>query len=173
VLIEDAEGQGVLATASVAAAKTAEMEILSFAGGALPSLKPPLRVLFDTVVLTRGKTVPREVLGSGDATLAARSFALSNKPLTYLPAGDAWKSTLSVFVDGVRWTEVPSFYGQPATAQVYTTYEDEEARTHVVFGDGENGARLPTGRDNVLASYRFGSGAEAPAAGAAAPAGGA
>src|SRR5205823_1246892 len=37
--------------------------------------------------------------------------------------------------------------------------------THVQFGDGLNGARLPSGLSNVLASYRFGSGAAAPGAG--------
>ena len=33
------------------------------------------------------------------------------------------------------------------------------------FGDGVNGARLPAGSGNVLATYRIGSGAAAPPAG--------
>ena len=45
------------------------------------------------------------------------------------------------------------------------TREDEQGQTHVVFGDGKNGARLPTGVNNVVASYRYGSGAAVPAAG--------
>jgi hypothetical protein len=35
----------------------------------------------------------------------------------------------------------------------------------VIFGDGVNGARLPSGANNVVASYRYGSGKEAPEAG--------
>jgi hypothetical protein len=49
---------------------------------------------------------------------------------------------------------------------VFVTREDDEQRTYVRFGDGEFGARLPTGRDNVIASYRHGSGAEVPPIGA-------
>jgi predicted phage baseplate assembly protein len=95
---------------------------------------------------------------------------LQNAPLTYLAStdstsGDQYASTLHVWVDGVEWQEVPSFYGQPATARVFVTREDEQARTHVQFGDGVNGARLPSGVNNVLARYRYGSGADAPAAG--------
>lgn len=165
VLIEDATGAGVLATATVTAADPAEIEILSVAGGALPPLVPPLRILHGVVALTRGQGVPREVLGSGDAALAGQEFTLARAPLTCLAAGDGWRSTLEVFVDGVRWREVPSFFGQPPDAAVYVTREAEDGRTRVLFGDGENGARLPSGRDNVVARYRFGGGAAAPGAG--------
>ena len=47
-------------------------------------------------------------------------------------------------------------------ARVFATREDDEQRTHVRFGDGENGAGLPAGVDNVVADYRVGSGAEVP-----------
>jgi hypothetical protein len=40
--------------------------------------------------------------------------------------------------------------------------EDDQGQTHVVFGDGINGALLPTGVNNVVASYRYGAGGEAP-----------
>ena len=45
------------------------------------------------------------------------------------------------------------------------TKEDGESKTHVIFGDGINGARLPSGTANVMASYRHGGGAEMPEAG--------
>jgi predicted phage baseplate assembly protein len=70
-----------------------------------------------------------------------------------------------VWVNQLEWKEVRSFYGQPSDAKAFITHEDEQGKTHVVFGDGQNGARLPTGVNNVVASYRYGSGAEAPAAG--------
>src|SRR5207237_6648540 len=43
---------------------------------------------------------------------------------------------------------------------------DEEGKTHVLFADGVYGARLPSGRENVVARYRYGSGAASPSAGA-------
>jgi hypothetical protein len=53
----------------------------------------------------------------------------------------------------------------PPDARVFVTREDDEQKTHVRFGDGENGARLPAGSDNVVAQYRYGSGALVPPVG--------
>ncbi len=109
-------------------------------------------------------------MGSGDASLANQEFVLQKSPLTYLLSGDptaaiAYKSTLRVWVKEVEWQEVPSFYGQSADAQVFVTREDEDQKTHVLFGNGIHGARLPSGINNVKARYRYGSGAAAPDAG--------
>jgi hypothetical protein len=169
VLIEDADGRGALAKASVAAGTPGQLQIVSFlsaAPTAAAPLKAPFKVLHNVIEIGHGKSVAAEILGSGDATLAGQSFALKKSPLTYLPAGDRYKSTLKVYVNGVAWTEVENFYGQPPNAPVFVTREDDEQKTHVTFGDGTNGARLPTGHNNVVAWYRFGSGADAPAAGA-------
>jgi predicted phage baseplate assembly protein len=65
----------------------------------------------------------------------------------------------------VEWKELPSFYGQAANAHIFVTREDENNRTHVLFGDGINGARLPSGSNNIVAKYRYGSGADTPDAG--------
>ena len=40
----------------------------------------------------------------------------------------------------------------------FITRTDDDGRTVVVFGDGEHGARLPTGVENVKALYRSGIG---------------
>ncbi|HET7882638.1 MAG TPA: hypothetical protein VFL55_17270, partial [Acetobacteraceae bacterium] len=50
-------------------------------------------------------------------------------------------------------------------AMVFVSYEDDDGYTHVQFGDGVNGARLPTGRNNIVATYRVGAGAASPPAG--------
>src|SRR5262249_25011677 len=71
-----------------------------------------------------------------------------------------YSSTVRVWVNQLEWSEVRSFYGQPPGAQAFLTREDDQGKTHVVFG-----TRLPTGVNNVVASYRYGSGAEVPAAG--------
>ncbi|TVP69176.1 MAG: putative baseplate assembly protein [Rhodobacteraceae bacterium] len=101
-----------------------------------------------------------ETLGSGDASRAMQSFALSQKPLTHVPAATATggQSTLRVRVDGLLWREVATLYGQPGDARVYMTQVGVDNKVQVQFGDGRFGARLPTGQGNVTASYRIGIG---------------
>ena len=61
-------------------------------------------------------------------------------------------------VDDVEWTERPTLFGAGPTERAYTLSTDEQGRTLVVFGDGVRGARLPSGVNNVRASYRQGLG---------------
>jgi len=166
VLIEDATGQGVQAQASIVGGTMQ----LSGLPDVVDSLTAPLAAFFNLLFVTRGKTVPSEILGSGDATIAGQEFVLQKSPLTYLARGDStsgtdYASTLQVRVNGLLWQEVPSFYAQPADAHIFVTREDETQKTHVQFGDGINGARLPSGINNITATYRYGSGADAPDAG--------
>jgi hypothetical protein len=133
-------------------------------------LVPPLEALLHLLPISRGRTVEREVLGSGDSILIRQEFVLKRSPLTYLAntgpgSVDAYRSTLRIRVDGIEWHEVPSLHGVAATARVFVTREDDEQKTHVRFGDGETGARLPTGTDNIVAQYRYGSGAAVPPVG--------
>ena len=168
LFIEDAIRDGEAAIGNTSTDQTA----LQLTG--LPSPPPllvsPLNVLFNLLSVTRGKTVANEILGGGDATIAGQEFVLKNSPLTYLlsadsASGSGYTSTLQVWVNGVQWREVPTFYGQGPAARIFVTREDEQNKTHVQFGDGINGARLPSGVNNVVATYRYGSGAEAPDAG--------
>ena len=167
VLISDANGNGVEAEASYTSEPLASLSLSSFSDSTA-NLTPPLNVLFNLLAVTRGQTVTGEILGSGDATIVAgQEFVLQKSPLTYLQnqdstSGSDYSSTLNVWVNGVEWQEVPSFYGQSPTAQVFVTSEDTQNNTHVQFGDGVNGARLPSGVNNVVANYRYGSGADAP-----------
>ncbi|HVZ52504.1 MAG TPA: baseplate J/gp47 family protein [Pseudolabrys sp.] len=131
-----------------------------------PALRTPLTVHFNLLDVSRGKTVPSEVLGNGDASVAGQSFVLKKSPLTYKAKGDSFESTLQVWVNGRLWQEAASFFGQSADAEIFVTREDDAQKTTVTFGDGVNGARLPTGVNNIVASYRYGSGAKSPAAGA-------
>lgn len=165
VMLEDTAGKGELALATTGDPATT----LSLASPPASALAPPLKVLYNLLGVSRGKTVPAETLGTGDATIAGQQFTLAKSPLTYLPATDAgsaetYRSTLTIMVGDVQWKEVPSFFGQPKEARIFVTREDENNKTTVLFGDGINGSRLPTGAA-VVATYRYGSGAEAPAAG--------
>ncbi|MDQ6867039.1 MAG: baseplate J/gp47 family protein [Pseudomonadota bacterium] len=157
VLVEDANGNG--AAGSVDTPSSIRIP------APVPTLTAPLSVLFNLLKISRGKTVPNEVLGSGNAAILGQDFTLQKAPVTYVqdPAsksGDNYSSTVRVWVNGIEWQEVRSFYKRPANAQVFMTREDEQGKTHVVFG-----SRLPTGVNNIVASYRYGAGADAPSPG--------
>ena len=130
-----------------------------------PPLAAPFTLYLDLVPVARGVTVHSETLGSGNAAVANQSFTLQKSPLTYLASGTTWVSTLTVYVDGVQWTEVPTMYGQAPTAQVYVIERSVDQTATVRFGDGVNGACLTSGSGNVMATYRYGSGAATPPAG--------
>lgn len=134
-----------------------------------PALRTPVRVFGNLVHVTRGETVFNEVLGSGDASQAFQTFTLANKPLTYFndpSAPNGRRNTLEVRVNGIRSDEVSSFFHAAPGDLVYICRQDDEQNTRVIFGDGTRGARLPSGIDNVTATYRFGAGAAKPPPGA-------
>lgn len=111
------------------------------------------------VAATHGETVA-EILGSGNGAAPNQRFALSKKPLTYVPAATASgaDSTLEVRVNGVLWEEAPSLYGLAPDSEQYIVRLDGDGKASVIFGDGRQGARPPTGAQNVTARYRTGTG---------------
>ena len=108
---------------------------------------------------TAGSSVT-EVMGGGSASTANQQFSLRQSPLTYVqaPTPTGRLSTLQVRANGVAWTAVPSLYRQASGDQVYATLDLPGGGTLVAFGDGVEGATLPTGQNNVQGSYRVGSG---------------
>ena len=110
---------------------------------------------------THGETV-QDLLGSGDASQPYQRFPLRQTPLTHVsaptPGGTA--STLQIRVNDVLWQEVPTLLGSGPHDHVYVTRTDEAGKSTVQFGDGSMGTRLPTGQDNVQATYRKGIGLE-------------
>lgn len=115
----------------------------------------------NVVAATQGAT-QQDVIGSGSASQAGQSFALSRSPLTYLPAPTpaGAGSTLVTSVNGVAWQEVDNLVSAGPADHVYMTRADATGKTTVLFGDGVHGARLPTGAANVTAVYRVGLGAD-------------
>lgn len=114
----------------------------------------------NVALATNGQTVS-EVLGNGSASTPNQSFVLKQSPLTYTqaPTPTGRQSTLQVQVSGVKWQEVPTLYQQPSSGQVFATQYQSDSTTDVYFGDGVEGSMLPTGQNNVQASYRIGTGA--------------
>jgi hypothetical protein len=168
-LLEDGNGRAAGGTLNAASAPGAAT-LTPDATAPIPAsgLASPITAMFDLLPFSRGKTVASEVLGSGNPAVAGQDFKLTNAPVTYFAdlasiSGDNFSSTVQVSVNGVQWQEKQSFYNQPPAAQVFVLHEDDAGYTHVSFGDGVQGARLPTGTNNVVAAYRYGAGAGAPA----------
>jgi predicted phage baseplate assembly protein len=68
------------------------------------------------------------------------------------------RSTLELRANDMLWTETPSLYARGPAERAYRIINDDEGRSSVLFGDGVEGARLPSGDHNVRAIYRKGLG---------------
>ncbi|MBE9180049.1 putative baseplate assembly protein [Oculatella sp. LEGE 06141] len=108
---------------------------------------------------THGET-RADVLGSGDGSQAMQHFTLPQLPLTHLaaPTAKGSKSTLQVSVNDIVWHETESLVYLGEDDRGYMTQTNAEGKTSAIFGNGKNGARLPTGLENVKAVYRTGIG---------------
>ncbi|HKI45338.1 MAG TPA: hypothetical protein VKA08_08425 [Balneolales bacterium] len=135
-----------------------------------PALVSPVQAYGNVLTAFRGERVDNEILGNGDASLANQTFKLKKKPLTYYlsPTAEndtAVKSTLSLYVNGVKWTEVRSFFCRTELEQIYIVRQDDNGDTFITGGDGKRGERFPTGTSNIVAYYHFGAEAACPPAG--------
>jgi predicted phage baseplate assembly protein len=111
---------------------------------------------------SHGETVEEEVLGSGDATATFQRLAVRRGPLTFVqaPTPSGSRTTLEVRVDGIHWPELESLDAVGPDGRVVTARIGEDGTAAVTAGDGKHGARLPTGAENVRATYRVGVGAD-------------
>ncbi|MBN8712747.1 MAG: hypothetical protein J0H50_02060 [Xanthomonadales bacterium] len=130
-------------------------------GAALTRLydRTTVAVNANAVVASHGESV-QELLGSGDAANPALCFTLKQSPLTYVSSSrpNGIQSTLQVWVNNLQWHEVPNLLDAGPADRVFVTRVDADGNTIVQFGDGNNGARTPTGQMNIRAVYRKGIG---------------
>jgi hypothetical protein len=126
---------------------------------AYPYVRKTVNINANVAAATHGETV-QETLGGGDGSQAFQRFRLRQPPLTYTSSSDpsGTRSTLEVRVNDILWSEVPDFFGHGPDERIYTTQLDDNGNTTIIFGDGNTGARLPTGQENVKATYRKGIG---------------
>lgn len=133
---------------------------LHFAAGLAYTYRRATVILYGNVVkATHGET-RTEVLGSGDGSQRCQAFTLRQSPLTYVsaPTGTGVESTLRVWVNDVEWHEVGDLLPLAPTDHRFITRTNDAGQTTLIFGDGEHGARLPTGVENLQARYRTGIG---------------
>jgi photosystem II stability/assembly factor-like uncharacterized protein len=142
-----------------------QLPILTLAEAIQNAYDPETVTISANVIPTsHGETVT-EVIGSGDGASLNQQFRLSKPPLTYLPVSAATtpnaiapQSTLQIRVNEVLWEESPSLYHRNAQDAIYITRIEDDGFTSVTFGDGKSGLRLPSGVENIIATYRSGLG---------------
>jgi predicted phage baseplate assembly protein len=134
-------------------------------------LDTPLQNVYDrssvtiyanVVYATHGQTIMNEVLGSASTGKASRRYQLKQKPLTYtssVAAESDQPDTLTVLVNQIPWRQVDSFHDLTSDERIYIVRHDDQDNTSIIFGNGEQGAHLPSGREHITATYRVGGGA--------------
>jgi hypothetical protein len=115
----------------------------------------------NVVLASHGETVS-QILGAGDASVPFQRFELKQLPLTWRAAENeaGARNELTVRIADIAWAERQTLFGAALTERGYTLEVDEQGRNFVAFGDGIRGTRLPSGVNNVRATYRKGLGSD-------------
>ena len=111
----------------------------------------------NVVEASHGETVPTEVLGSGNAAVTLPRFQLKRSPLTYIsaPTTNGVLGTETIRVNNLRYHRVDSLLDANNNDRVYELSDDDGGIAALTFG-----SPLPTGQENIRASYRVGIGGE-------------
>jgi hypothetical protein len=120
-----------------------------------------LRIAGNVAAASHGERQPEKVLGSGDATLTGQRFVLAQQAISFVPDPTqprGVRADIDVVVDGRIWQQVGALRDCGPADPVYTVRITENGALDLEFGDGRNGRRLPTGRNNVRVRARVGVG---------------
>lgn len=138
-----------------------QLGLVPQAGGAgFSETNPRVTVYGNLVDATEGESQGEVALGSGDSRRVFQTFPIPKSPLTYLSdpvRSPPYSAELEIRVDGRLWTPVESLFDAAPDAEIYVIRQGEDG-SYVQFGDGINGGKLPSGRNNVTAAYRTGHG---------------
>ncbi|MEI8211030.1 MAG: baseplate J/gp47 family protein [Planctomycetota bacterium] len=114
----------------------------------------------NVVEATHGETVG-EVLGSGDARKAFQAFPLRRAPITRLSAPNPLGKieALRVTVNNTTWEQRSQLVDGVPSDEIYELLGNRrDSSSTLQFGNGLHGTRLPSGVENVKATYRVGLG---------------
>ncbi len=124
-----------------------------------PFRRDTVTVNANVALATHGEseTMP---IGHGNGAVGGQYFVLPVRPLTHVgvPTPPGAAPALAIRVDGLLWTLTSSLRDAGPLDAVYALRHQEDSSTVVQFGDGINGRRLPSGANNVVASWRKGLG---------------
>ncbi len=119
-------------------------------------------IFANIVTISHGAVKPEVVLGSGDATIANQAFEVNAKEVSFVPdssMSNGVRSDIDVFIDNQRWSQVANLKDSDSVDIHYVVRMTESGNIKIEFGDGTNGRRIPTGKNNVRLIYRQGVGA--------------
>jgi hypothetical protein len=125
----------------------------------LAYIRSSVRLMANIVEATHGKTV-YESVGDGDGFREFLKHQLTASPVSQLPIPrlPGSQNEIKVFVEDVRWPEISDFVDIGPTKRAFVAKRDFMQRTKLVFGDGADGARPPTGIEIIKSRYRTGLG---------------
>jgi len=103
-----------------------------------------------TVNATQGTTVTSEALGNSTGSPDQIFKLLQTGVIT---------SSVNVYVGGIYYSYSQSLIDNGSYDSVFTTVNDADGYTYVLFGDGING-RIPPSSVAITATYRVGNGAD-------------
>jgi len=115
----------------------------------------------NVVYAGHGESKPVKVLGSGDATVSNQAFIFPEQGVSFIL--DSTMSTgvaaaIDVIVEERIWEQVSALNDSGPEDTHYSVRMTEDGYIQIGFGDGQNGRRLPSGRNNIRIRYRKGSG---------------
>jgi hypothetical protein len=118
-----------------------------------------VKIYANVVEATHGES-QFEVVGGGDAARSFQQFVLRRQEMSQLPAPTPTgvEPVAKVHVNDVEWLLRPDLLRSAPDSQHYLLARDDVQRAAIRFGDGFEGARIPTGIENVRATYRTGLG---------------
>ncbi|MDF2177358.1 hypothetical protein P2G88_03750 [Aliiglaciecola sp. CAU 1673] len=137
---------------------------LSASGDSADFTRYHTKLFANVVSAGHGEREAQKVLGSGDATQSAQRFHIKAVPVSFIADqnfSNGVRCDLDVEVEGRRWQQVPSLSASSATDHHFQVRMQEDGSLWVEFGDGVHGRRLPSGNNNLKASYRVGAGLSA------------
>jgi hypothetical protein len=123
--------------------------------------KGKLIIYGNVVHAGHGEVKPVKIMGSGDAARSNQEFILEVDDISFPP--DTTKTfgvaaATEVEVAGRVWEQVSTLKDSTSGDHHYAIRMTEEGYVKILFGDGEYGRRLPTGKNNIRVRYRVGSG---------------
>ncbi|WDP91214.1 MAG: hypothetical protein HUN04_16535 [Desulfobacter sp.] len=113
------------------------------------------------VTAGHGETRPEKILGSGNAALSGQQFPLKAKEISFVPDPSmppGVRADIEIKVNGRIWQQRPDLNASSPEDHHFRVVTGEQGEARILFGDGKNGRRLPTGTNNVRATVRTGNG---------------
>ncbi len=135
--------------------------VISFEPKLEPCIAGNMLLLGNVAPAGHGESQPQKIFGSGDAAQSGQAFTIEVSGLSFTPdatqaAGVA--ADIEVEVAGRVWQQVSTLRDSVSDDTHYEVRMTEDGYLRIIFGDGVNGRRLPSGSNNLRLRYRVGNG---------------